>query len=58
MSNAILTLAQELAESGFVPGAPSHIPPSYLEIDRRVYRKQRCSECGQRGQKSNRCSAD
>jgi hypothetical protein len=34
---------------GIQPGAPARIHAEILDIDRRVYRVQRCPGCGHRG---------
>jgi hypothetical protein len=44
-----LPVETELAALGFQPGAPPHVPAEIQNIDRRVYRVQRCPACGRRG---------
>lgn len=46
-----ITLADELRSLGFVEGPPSHIPPTVVQADTRIYSHQRCGECGGRGHK-------
>ncbi|HTU21791.1 MAG TPA: hypothetical protein VMG10_27380 [Gemmataceae bacterium] len=45
------SLAEELHHLGYTEGAPSHIPPTVVAADMRIYRVQRCGECGSRGHK-------
>ena len=44
-------LAAELRRIGFVEGPPSHIAPEVVDIDRRIYSRLKCGECGHRGHK-------
>jgi hypothetical protein len=45
------SLAEELRRTGYVDGAPSHVPASIVDIDRRIYSRLKCGECGHRGHK-------
>jgi hypothetical protein len=51
MQECILSVSEELRQLGFTEGAPPHIPPAFVEADRRIYRQWRCALCGHRGQK-------
>jgi hypothetical protein len=44
-------LTAELRRLGFVEGAPPHVPASIVDIDRRIYSRLRCGQCGHRGHK-------
>jgi hypothetical protein len=44
-------IIEELRRLGFVEGAPPHIAPAIVDIDRRVYSRLRCGQCGHRGHK-------
>jgi hypothetical protein len=40
-----------LSETGWLSGAPAHIPPGVVQADRRIYSQCRCPACGRRGLK-------
>jgi hypothetical protein len=44
-------IGAELRRLGFIKGPPSHISPVIVDIDRRIYSRLKCSECGHRGHK-------
>jgi hypothetical protein len=35
--------------TGWLPGAPPHVPANVVRADRRVYARCRCPACGRRG---------
>jgi hypothetical protein len=42
-------IGAELRRLGFVNGPPAHIPAPIVDIDRRIYSRLKCGECGHRG---------
>jgi hypothetical protein len=44
-------IGAELRRLGFIEGPPSHISPTIVDIDRRIYARLKCGACGHRGHK-------
>jgi hypothetical protein len=45
----VLAARQALFADGYAPGAPVHVPPRALAIDRACCRSMRCPRCNRRG---------